>query len=158
MPRMDGIQFLTPEMVRDSVGELVNIITGNLQSNISGAGILCKLEAPNERCQDEPEIQPMKYAKNESSFLHRKRSSSGFIFPSSWNSPLIRRITVITELSVNRSPDVRDTPFALPSPTRKARSCPGSGSGTHILQQGRVIQQMLLLAKNKWQLSTSPPV
>ena len=66
MPRMDGIQFLTPEMVRDSVGELVNIITGNLQSNISGAGILCKLEVPNVRCQDEPEIQPIKYAKNES--------------------------------------------------------------------------------------------
>jgi len=57
---------LTEEMVTDSVGELVNIITGNLQSNISGAGILCKLKVPDVRCQDEPEIDPIKYAKNES--------------------------------------------------------------------------------------------
>lgn len=37
---------LTPGMVHDSVGELLNIITGNFKSNLSDAGLNCRLEPP----------------------------------------------------------------------------------------------------------------
>lgn len=37
---------ITPGMVHDSVGELLNIITGNFKSNLADAGLNCRLEPP----------------------------------------------------------------------------------------------------------------
>lgn len=43
-----GVQSteVTPGLVNDTVGELVNIITGNFKSNLSDAGLNCRLEPP----------------------------------------------------------------------------------------------------------------
>jgi len=48
-----GPTGLTPGIINDTVGELLNIMTGNFKSNLSDAGLDCRLEPPQVWRTDE---------------------------------------------------------------------------------------------------------
>ena len=51
---------LGPEEIRDAIGELLNIMTGNFKSNLCDAGLDCKLQPPEVGLTEyfEPPVEP----------------------------------------------------------------------------------------------------